>query len=709
MKTKNQMNIYLIYVGVFFLLNILNTYFLTVQELNRYIAPFKRTFQGEINAIIGNFAVLYLFVILLFAVFRNAKARLRALLFFTLFLNMVVFALGIFNLYFGTAFSSTTLTIFNNPAGGFAFGIVIEVLLELVLYWRIVVFLPFITMLVLYRMSDREQMKLMTFTFRLKRYLSGVLAVTLIVSVAMFSYFQQFRETLPITSVKSTYALQNLGVYPFYMAQLLGQELELDLMQKLDIRDEQDLADAYMTFNKNRSSYVNVIDGKTYGNRLMTTGAIDDLLIDDSIQNGIDLHGVLAGRNLVLIHLESLNYFMLEVPEINERLPFLNRLLDESFVMRNFYANVGMGVSADAELSVLTGLYPRGHDTLFWEYNRTPYELNNLISYFNQLGYFTKAIHGDTGVFYNRSVVYPELFGFDASYFLEDYVEDGYVIEDGYLYDVENNLVHHSPWISDYHLADTVYDLGTGYLGDNLPFMMFPVTMMPHTPFDYDPYGMRTDVFPQWVGRISHLTLKYINFVDYYDEHIMRFFIGDGGVDQTLDNTVYLFYSDHGAGLKNGDISILFDEPLTLIRERQMLQQTLAFIYVPGDEVIDDGTYQIRRGLLTGEQHLVRSQVDLYRTVIELFDLPVGNDTYFGVHAMSTEPTYAIDNRLMDVVTDDVFFSMRNQTHTHPAGKVVDESIYQHVLRFKLLSDLLLSTHNFQAQVEQAIRNVYGG
>lgn len=702
------MNIYLIYVGAFFVLNILNTYFLTVQGLNRYIAPFKRTFQGEINAIIGNFAVLFLFVILLFAVFRNAKSRLRALLFFTIFLNLLVFALGIFNLYFGTAFSSTTLTIFYNPAGGIALGIVIEVFLELVLYWRIAVLIPFITLLIMYLMCDREQMKLITFTFRLKRYLSGVLAVALIVSVATFSYFQQFRETLPITSVKSTYAVQNLGVYPFYLAQLFGQDLELDLTRKLDITSEQKLAEAYQAYNKNRTSYVNFFDGKTYGNRLSTLDVDDNVFIDESILNGTELHGILAERNLVLIHLESLNYFMLQIPEINERLPFLNRLLDESLVLRNFYANVGMGVSADAELSVLAGLYPRGHDILFWEFNNTPYELNTMAKYFNQRGYVTKAIHGDTGVFYNRHVAYPELMGFDTSYFLEDFVEDGYVIGDGYLYDTENSLVHHSPWISDYHLADMVYQQGSQYIADHEPFMMFPVTMMPHTPFDYDPYGMRTDVFPQWVGRINHLTLKYINFVDYYDEHIMRFFIGDGGVDQTLDNTVYLFYSDHGAGLKNGDLSILFDEQLSLVHERQLLQQTLAFIYVPGDEVIDDGTYQIRRGLMTGEQHLVRSQVDLYRTVIELFDLPVGLDTYYGVHAMSTEPTFAIDNRLMDIVTDDVFFSMRNRTHTHPADKVVDESVYQYVLRFKLLSDLLLSTHDFQVQVEQAIRHIYG-
>ena len=42
MKQKNQWNVYFLFLSIFFILNILNTYWLTVQELNRYIAPFRR-------------------------------------------------------------------------------------------------------------------------------------------------------------------------------------------------------------------------------------------------------------------------------------------------------------------------------------------------------------------------------------------------------------------------------------------------------------------------------------------------------------------------------------------------------------------------------------------------------------------------------------------------------------------------------------------
>jgi len=364
-----------------------------------------------------------------------------------------------------------------------------------------------------------------------------------------------------------------------------------------------------------------------------------------------------------------------------------------------------MGVSSDAELAVLTGLYPSGDRTLYWEQEQ--YTLNSLVQYFNEEGYYTEAIHGDHQTFYNRDFVYPELMGFDDFYSLEDFVSDGYNIEEGFMYDTANQLTHISPWVSDYLLADTVSEFGENLLAMNQPFMFFPITMMPHTPFEYDPNGQREDVYPQYAGLIQELTLRYLNYADYYDDTMKRFFIDEYNQDQTLDNTVYIFYSDHGSSLKNGDLSTLYDKDLSIMEERKILQQIVSFIYVPGDEYINYGDYQIRKGLLTGQQDLVRSEVDLYRTIIELFNLPVGNDAYYGVHGLSTEPTFAMDNRLMDVVTDDVFFSMRNKEKTFPETTAVSQRVYDYIVRFKLLSDLIVSKGTMQQQIDEAILKYY--
>jgi phosphoglycerol transferase MdoB-like AlkP superfamily enzyme len=349
-----------------------------------------------------------------------------------------------------------------------------------------------------------------------------------------------------------------------------------------------------------------------------------------------------------------------------------------------------------------------GDRTLYWEFDKIDYQLNSITDYFNQEGYHTEAIHGDNQKFYNRDRVYPELYGFNNFYSLEDFVEDGYDVKEGYLYDTTNNLRHVSPWISDYHLADYTFEFGTSLVNEGKPFMLFSLTMMPHTPYEFDPNGYRVDIYPHFNNQISGLTMRYINYVDYVDDVLKRFFISETGVDQTLDHTVYVFYSDHGSGIKNGDLDILFNRTLSVLETRKMLQQVPAWIYVPGDEYISYGDYQIRKGLITGEQNLVRSQVDLYRTMIELFNLPVGKNAYYGVHGMSTEPSFALDNRLLDVVTDQYFASMRNPNKVFPEESNMTEVEYQYILRFKQLSDIIVSKGDMQKTIDDAIQRIYG-
>jgi phosphoglycerol transferase MdoB-like AlkP superfamily enzyme len=696
------------FVLMFFILNIVNTYWVTVQELNRYIAPFRHTFLGEINAFLGNFSILFLLMILGFLVIKRLKGRMIFLMVLTFFLNLFIFGLGVFNLFFGTAFSIPASTIFWNPADGFAMGTFLNAILELITYYRILVFLPFFALLTIYLLSNREELKTMVLKVTVKKYLSSILLVSVTLFTSIFSYYEQYKTTLPLNAVKSTFAIQNLGVYPYYVGEVIGQPFDLDLVKFLELNTEEKLADAYQDYNKNVDSYVSFFDQQTYSNRLTLSQSVDDLFIDDTLKNGDELQGLLKDKNLVLVHLESLNTFLMEEELTSSRMPFFNALIEQSFYFNNFYNNVGMGVSSDGELAVLTGLNPSGDRTLYWEYNKDAYRLDSLIAYFGDAGYYREAIHGDKEKFYNRDLIYPEMYGFDRFYSLESFVDNGYDVEMGYLYDSTDNKYHISPWISDYHLADFTANHGASLINTYGSVMLFPVTMMPHTPYEFDPNGVRYDVYPEISRLISRVTLNYINYVDYVDDILKRFFISETGVDQTLDNSVYIFYSDHGSGIKNGDLDLIFNREISVIETRQILQKVPAWIYVPGDEMVDYGTFSIRKGLLTGTQPLVRSQVDLYRTVIELFDLPVGSDPYFGVHGLSKEKTFALDNRLMDVVTDDYFYSMRNPKKIYPLDQEVDELTYHYILRYKQLSDIMISKGDMQMMIKQALENTYG-
>jgi phosphoglycerol transferase MdoB-like AlkP superfamily enzyme len=382
---------------------------------------------------------------------------------------------------------------------------------------------------------------------------------------------------------------------------------------------------------------------------------------------------------------------------------FLNNLLSESYVFSNFYANVGMGVSSDAEFSVLTGLNPQGDQTLYWNYQHMAYDLPSIPKYLNANSYYTEVIHADLETFYNRHMVYPELYEFEEFYSLEDFIDDGYDVDKGYVYNHEEGLTHRSPWASDYYLADY-----TAMYGRTIqkPFMLFPIYMMGHTPFYFGPHGVDETIYNDYVPFIKEITLKYLNYANYYSETMKRFFISEQGDDQTLDDTVYVFYSDHGSGLKNGDLDYLFNRKLEDLEERQILQQTLAFIYVPSNDTYTDfGEYQLRKGMLVGDQKRVRSHIDLYRTMIELFAIPVENDLYFGVNGLSTEPTFALDNRILDVVTDAHIYSLRNPNKVYPYTAEVDTVLYDYIITYKMFSDYVLATPERLKEINNLLNN----
>ena len=189
-------------------------------------------------------------------------------------------------------------------------------------------------------------------------------------------------------------------------------------------------------------------------------------------------------------------------------------------------------------------------------------------------------------------------------------------------------------------------------------FLAYNLLMMPHTPFYHDPYYPKpkeTDLYSEdFIKPLDIVTIKYLNFVKYYNEIFRIMFEDVNGYGNDYEynennlynhkKTAYVFYGDHGSFVKNEDVNYLLGGELTTLEIRQKLLQTLAFIYVPGDEIvekeIDGQKVYFREGLLKGEQNLVRSQIDLYRTMVDIFDLPIKqSDFLFGVHGFSNEPS----------------------------------------------------------------------
>ena len=690
----NQKKWYHTFIGLFYGLNILNTYMVTTSVLNRYLIPFRRNGLLELNAILGNIAALTILLCLGFLFIKKRKSRMTYLVILTFLLNVGIFSIGIFTKYYSTMFSIFELTLFNNPAAELAGSILVESFLELYQYYRIIVFIPFFILLGIeiayFKEIKKKEVAVIEVTYPFHRLISLFLVVaSLVLSISTTAIVKNSLDRRwPISAERALFGIQSSGLYNYYISQAMGINLSnISLtLPSLTI---------YNTYNKNQDTYTNFFN-ETYSN-VLTKDQASTIILDSKLDKGDTLNGILEGKNLVLVHLESFNHFLL-----NEDGPYLDAsyfqtlkaLLEQSYVLDNFYTNVGLGNSSDAEFSVLTGLYPTGDTTLYWNYNKTKYEFNALPKVFEDV--YSASIHGDVGLFYNRMLVHEEMMGFNDYYYFDEKEANFEGSKNGYhvFNDLVQKNVPESPWISDIALLDWTERLAKAQ--DN--YFLYPITIQPHTPYLYDPYPNQFSID---TIDVNPTTLKYINYETYYDNFFAHFI----EMAKKLDNTAYVFYSDHGSGIPKVDLETLMGKTYTTLEYKQEMLKTLAFIYVPDDT---DTVNAIPNGLLKGHQPLVRSQVDLYRTILELFG-KTSEYQYYGVNALSDERTFAIDSRSFDIITDEYFIISKfissdlvpNEMNTRyfvseDTVTLEPYELYEKVLLFKNRMDVALNLNLYR-------------
>lgn len=692
---------YYTYVAMFIVLNILSTYVVTTESLNHYIVTFDYTFKGIFNSLIGNLSFLLLLLLIINTSTKNLRTRIILMIILSFLLNGFLFWINIYNRFYGTSFTFKAFQIFKNPAGNFGLTIFFEAMREIVTYFRFLIFVPFLILLFVFIFgTTRNEVKNTKTKFNIKRFSINLLSVIFLLFINISVFTKMSANEVIVDSAKANYATQNLGIYNYLMLDVVGFDYNIEEHEDKDINEKLDI------YNKNKDEYINILDNKKYTKnvKLEDIKNISGALVDN--HNSKNINGILKDYNIVLVHLETFNYFLLEFEETSKHLYNLKAILEESYTFNNFYNNVGLGNSFDAELSVLTGLYANGTSTIAWEFDseieEKNFDLQTLPKLFNQANYNTKSFHGNSGEFYNRDNVHPKMFGFEEFFSKEVILEDT-----GLTTEKVAEITDHEVgvWLSDRFTIDY---LNQANEKAEDKFMHYLITMLPHTPFYYDPYypiPKETDMYSEeLINTVDILTLKYFNYLKYYNE-IMKLFIADieGNLIEN-NNTAYVFYGDHGSQIKFKDVNYLFDNKLSNLEIRQKLSQTISFIYVPGTnkvtKEIDGNEVTLYEGLLKGEQNLVRDQMDLYRTIIDLFDLPLAKDDYlYGVHGMSEEPSFALDNKSLNIITDDFIGNIRNNKNEIYNNQIELEyisGIKAEILNFKKYSDLALNNNMYK-------------
>jgi len=264
---------------------------------------------------------------------------------------------------------------------------------------------------------------------------------------------------------------------------------------------------------------------------------------------------IFEGRNVILIHTESMQKTAMETKfNGKEVTPNLNKLANEGIYFSNFYSQVSVGTSSDAEFTLSTSLMPVNNGTVFMSYFDRQYI--GLPTLMKEKGYTTFSMHGNIDSFWNRNVMHKTL-GYEKLYF-----------KTSYKIDEEIGL-----GLSDKSFFRQATDIMKNVKEENdQPFYSTLIMLTNHTPFDeLDKYGefpvtmnyLTTNDQGQTVEETANYLEgtslgNYFKASHYADEAIGELMnhLDEKGL---LENTVVVFYGDHDARLPRKEYNLMYN------------------------------------------------------------------------------------------------------------------------------------------------------
>lgn len=247
---------------------------------------------------------------------------------------------------------------------------------------------------------------------------------------------------------------------------------------------------------------------------------------------------IFKGKNLIVIHAESLQTIAIDL-EFNgkEVTPTLNKLAKEGIYFNNFYSQVGVGTSSDAEFTFSTSLLPSSNGTVFVNYYDREYvTIQKLLK---EQGYYVASMHANDGSFWNRNIMHKNM-GYDKLY-------------DKQYYNIDETI---GLGLSDKSFFNQSVDIIKDIKENNQkPFYINLITLTNHTPFsdldnmeEFDT-SKYVEINNKVIRRdyINNTVLgNYFRSVHYSDSAIGSF-IDKLDKEGLLENTVIVIYGDHDA------------------------------------------------------------------------------------------------------------------------------------------------------------------
>ena len=230
--------------------------------------------------------------------------------------------------------------------------------------------------------------------------------------------------------------------------------------------------------------------------------------------------GALAGRNLILIQLESFQNFAIGrsvrgVPVT----PNLNSLIERGLWFSSCYPQTAGGNTSDAEFLANTSLMPAGQGAVFERFTAGRY--HSLANILREKGYRTGVFHGNTANVWNRPKMYPAL-GFER-------------------FDARNA---YAPGLKiGLGLADEPFYAETAkkLVSWGEPFFAAVISLSSHHPFKIPQQADAFDSAP-YGGTILGDYLRSLHYAD----KALGEFVGTLRASGLLERSLLVIYGDHG-------------------------------------------------------------------------------------------------------------------------------------------------------------------
>lgn len=363
------------------------------------------------------------------------------------------------------------------------------------------------------------------------------------------------------------------------------------------------------------------------------------------------MYGIAKGRNVIVIHLESFQQFLINY-KLNDKevTPFLNSLYNskETYSFANFFNQVGQGKTSDAENMLETSTYGLSQGSLF-SILGTDNTFEGAPAILDQSqGYTSAVFHGNSGSFWNRNNVYKNLgynYFFDSSYYNTD----------------ANNL-------TEYGLKDKLlFHDSVKYLERlQQPFYTKFVTVSNHFPFALDDQNTSFDKANTSDASINN----YFVTAHYLDQAVQEFFeyLKKSGL---YDNSIIVLYGDHYgiSDTRNLKLASLLGKSSSTWSDfdNTQMQRVPFMIHIPGTK---DGGVQTQYG----------GEIDVLPTLLHLLGIDSRDYIQFGTDLFSSKHDQVVAFRNEDFITpkytvvgNTIYQNSTGKILTHPSQKVKDE------------------------------------